>query len=188
MLCDVEPYAQERVRDIRDDAHQVTKKLWKEEALGSEELLQKRDLIPLPAVKVAGDDQSELKVRELLRDAQRRDDFGRATVAQLGAILDPASARRKRSRADIKEAPIEAPVDSPEDEEEDGELLKDDDDPPSLAAFHAHRGISRAEVADWRLCPTDGVLEYRLIFPGGSLVRWVPYIPAVNCVIASAAM
>ena len=36
----------------------------------------------------------------------------------------------------------------------------------------------------FRLCPVDGVLEYRLILPGGNLMRWVPFIPEAPFLLA----
>ena len=49
--------------------------------------------------------------------------------------------------------------------------------PQAAQSFHK---LSESELNSLRLCPEDGVLEYRLSDTQGSMVRWVPVVPAVQ--------
>lgn len=82
--------------------------------------------------------------------------------------LDPAAARRKKVKISREESVYE----------DGGGLIGDVVDPETAES------VSLPEVKRFRLCPTDGVLEYRLVKPGSSLVRWVPFMPEVPRVLA----
>ena len=49
-------------------------------------------------------------------------------------------------------------------------------------------GLSQAELDEHRLCPTDGVLERRLILPALKIASWVPIIPARPCIYSEKAL
>ena len=178
LLSDVEPYNREAIRDLRDDAHHICKDMWKEEAIGKADC---QDVVPLPTVKHGGKEVELGTVRQELRSMQRRDTYCRAVVAQLGFLLDPASARRKNNRADIKEEPVEGA------DAGDSYAVPVTGAASAGTGGRASRGFSRTELADLRLNPSDGVLEYRLCLPGGQMIRWVPVIPSLTCVFAAKA-
>ena len=54
--------------------------------------------------------------------------------------------------------------------------LKQEAMPQAEQSFHK---LSESELNSLRLCPDDGVLEFRLTHTQGSMVRWVPVVPAV---------
>ena len=50
--------------------------------------------------------------------------------------------------------------------------------------FPASASLSKAELSEYRLCPTDGLLEYCYRAKSGTMVRWVPYVPSAKCIFA----
>ena len=133
-----------------------------------------------------------------MRRSQLQEHWCKRAINQLSEILDPAAGRRKVSAADKKLNIIlqnnkalkvtkhttyrDIEAEAAAAAEVKGKAADCAGGVVSSAPSGAEPGpgvFSGDELNNNRLCPTDGVLEYRLILPGGGISRWVPVIPAL---------